>query len=163
MTTQVSGTTGVSKVQDGVVVQADLAANVVGNGPAFIAQGTGTVTPNTTSTVQLFAETKDTDNAYNPATGRFTPQIAGYYQISAYLNFGASVAAGKSIFLAVNGVQTIWSSFSPSDVGSYETLNVSSLIYLNGTSDYIDCRAYVAGSGPVTPTGYFSGFLARAM
>ena len=36
MTTQISGTTGVSKVQDGVVVQADLVANVVGNGPASL-------------------------------------------------------------------------------------------------------------------------------
>lgn len=35
MTTQIDGSTGVSKVQGGVVVQADLAANVAGNGPAF--------------------------------------------------------------------------------------------------------------------------------
>jgi len=35
MTVTVNGTTGVSLVQDGVVVQADLAANVAGNGPVF--------------------------------------------------------------------------------------------------------------------------------
>ena len=36
MTTQVSGTTGVSRVQDGAVTQADLAANVAGNGNSLL-------------------------------------------------------------------------------------------------------------------------------
>lgn len=41
MPTQISGTTGVDKHQDGSVTQADLAANVAGNGPAFKASITG--------------------------------------------------------------------------------------------------------------------------
>jgi len=35
MATKITGTEGVDLIKDGTVKQADLAANVVGNGPAF--------------------------------------------------------------------------------------------------------------------------------
>ena len=35
MPTQIDGSTGVSKVQDWVIVQADLGSNVVGNRPTY--------------------------------------------------------------------------------------------------------------------------------
>ena len=162
MTTQVSGTTGVSKVQDGVVVQADLAANVAGTGPAFSTVFTGT-TVNPTVLTEMTTNTKefDTANAMSSVSGRFQPAVAGYYQLNAFLSWGAFTSGGPLVQLAVNGVVKAAASAGSVDTHSYKQESVSFLVYLNGTTDYASVMAYAASTA-ATVTGGFSGFLARA-
>jgi hypothetical protein len=149
---------------DASVAQAKLAANVVGNGPAFRAYATTTTSlpNNTAAKVNLASESFDTNN--NFASSRFTPSVAGYYQINAsvyvlaapqflradiYKN-GSEVAAGIH-----TNQQTFLSS-------------VSDVVYLNGTTDYVELYAIQASGttqsvSAVHPNGTFMcGFLARA-
>ncbi len=121
------------------------------NGPAFSAYRSTTQTGITSSAftkVQLTSEYFDTANCFDSSTNyRFTPNVAGYYQISGILYItGTGLSAGGS-FLYKNG-----SLFS---YGSYTSVTgqtigvvcpISNLIYMNGTTDYIE----MYGIGTVT-------------
>lgn len=161
MTTTINGTTGIDKVADGSITQAKLAPNVVGNGPAFRAYTSGTMSVSITPTkIQLGAEDYDTSNAFDTATGRFTPTVAGYYSFIASCAY-TTASSVVQCRLAKNGFAV---SIGGSGVASAQAV-VSDLIYMNGTTDYVELFGYsvttqnvIAG---ITQT-YLAGFLARA-
>jgi hypothetical protein len=147
---------------DASVAQAKLAANVVGNGPAFRAYKTTTQTISQSVNTKVTLETESFDTNNNFASSRFTPTVAGYYQVNA----SVYVAATANILLAMiykNGAEVSRGSYSAVD--TYVS-NVSDLIYMNGSSDYIELfavHADVKGFRVVGTTHTFmSGFLVRA-
>ena len=152
-----------AKIADAAVTQAKLAANVVGNGPAFRAYGSGTTSlPNNVSTkVNLATEYFDTNN--NFSSSRFTPSVAGYYQVNA----AVYVSTAPSFLQAI-----IYKNGSSASSGSHcnqptFSSNSSDLIYMNGTTDYLELYAIQASGTTQTVTAtatgtFLSGFLARA-
>jgi hypothetical protein len=149
------------------IPQAALAANVAGNGPAFSAySNSGTSCANAVSTKILFqVENFDTNN--NFSSSRFTPTVAGYYQINAAV---AIVASSSLSFISINkngATFNIGNQFPNSSLGTQSI--VSSLIYMNGTTDYLEIFFYQSSSVAVTTYTvsdntytYFNGFLARS-
>lgn len=156
MTTQISGTTGVSRVQDGAVVQADLAANVVGNGPVFSLYQTSAQSLSASWTKLLMnAEEFDTSNA--AATGRFTAPATGYYQINAELTVTAQNTISISAYK--NGVQT-----KLGDYVNATSVGVACVLFLSA-GDYVEIYGYSTGTPSVSAfqnATYFQGFLASA-
>jgi hypothetical protein len=147
---------------DAVVAQAKLAANVAGNGPAFRAYKTTTQTISQSVNTKVTLETESFDTNNNFASSRFTPTVAGYYQVNA----AVYVAATANILLAMiykNGAEVSRGSYSTAD--AYVS-NVSDLIYMNGSSDYIELfAAHFDAKGfrvVGTTQTFMSGFLARA-
>ena len=160
--------------------QAGLGTNVVGNGPAFNAypNSNQSVTTNTFTLINFQVKTGigfDTAGAFNntgstvtlngisvPAYA-FAPPVAGYYQIS--VNLASNTAITRN-YLAIykNGSFA----YSGNDIGATttNTLNSSWLIYLNGTSDYIQLYAYCIGGSPQwygnSSFSFFSGVLVRS-
>ena len=138
-----------------------------GTGPAFFAYpNTATSLPNATSTKLTFdAELFDTNS--NFASSRFTPTVAGYYQIS-----------GGTTLLASSGISHIelFKSGSIYCIGSQTANNssgvasvVSVLVYLNGSTDYVELYAFQNSGGSVSNFSsgsgiynYFTGALVRA-
>lgn len=169
MTTQISGTTGVSKVQDGVVVQADLAANVVGNGPAFSAYRTGdfAITPSAMTKVPLITKDFDTSSAFDSTTNfRFQPAIPGYYQMSGALQAGGLTISAIVIALIKNGVEIATNTLQTTITGATH-LSISKLVYLNGSTDYVDLFGQINAASATSFAGgqsktYLTGFLVRA-
>lgn len=161
MTTTVNGDTGVSAVQPNSVSQDDLAANVVGKGPAFSASGGGGITTNTTAkVVNINVEQFDTNNCY--LNSRFTPNVAGYYQITGGIS--GDTLGSNYVFPKIykNGANYIAAgSGAVAGSANYWSVNVSALVYLNGTTDYVELWALVIGS-PSQQESYFSGVLVRA-
>lgn len=164
-----SGTiTGISAggLPDATITQADLASGVAGTGPAFSAyQSTGTSTPTATFTKLAFqTEEFDTASCFDSTTNyRFTPNVAGYYQINGCVQAGLST---QLITIYKNGSE--YRRGNQSGAGGYnvQTL-VSALVYLNGTTDYIELYWYQASGTTQTSTAvsngtYFQGFLVRA-
>ena len=104
-----------------------------------------------------------TDNPngwYNTANGRFTPQVAGYYQFNAALRVASGTNAEKVIILAKNDTE-LHSGVSSAGSNVYVS-TVSAVIYLNGTTDYVDVRVYsdlALTSTTTSTTSYFQGFL----
>ena len=141
---------------------------VSGNQPAFRGLTGYTNSISTSTNTQItatFSVTFDTASAFNTGTGRFTPQVAGYYQVTAYVDFGSSgIGAAQSI----NAV--IFKNGSTYNVGgcansgsSFPQVSVTDIVFLNGTTDYVTCGAYQNSSGTTTNVrGGFSAALVRS-
>lgn len=142
------------------------------NAPAFrVVPGSnsGSITASTPTKVALTSETFDTASAFDSSTNyRFTPQVAGYYQINASVLFYGS-GSSSNCYAAIykNG------SFYSGALGFYHvgngtnTATLSDLVYLNGSTDYVelygrsettDVQIYTVYNQSST---FMSGYLAR--
>jgi hypothetical protein len=135
---------------------------VSGNMPAFSAYPSSnqSVTTNTFTKILFQTESFDTNDYFLNST--FTPLIAGYYQINAYLS--PNVASTRVLVnIYKNGTRL----YVLSDVGgtSANTSGGSALVYCNGSTDYIEIYGYIVGASPswygVSDSTYFNGCLVR--
>jgi hypothetical protein len=144
----------------------------VATGPAFSAYRATTPQSITTSTwtkVQLNAENFDTANCFDSTTNyRFTPNVAGYYQINAQIYCNYTSSAGIRIGLSIykNGSGYAESTLTSNSSSIYGVADNSTLVYLNGTTDYVELYGYIIATGPefyfLSVNTQMSGFLARA-
>jgi len=157
-----------SYIADGSIVQADLASGVVGNGPAFRAykSATQTISGATWTKVTFNTEDFDTANCFDSSTNySFTPNVAGYYMFNTLLDF-YNGSGSVTVALRKNGDTTPYQyvSYFPTITGGMVSNN--NLIYLNGSTDYIDVWAYIPGTNPVITANQrgtcFGAILARA-
>lgn len=141
-------------------------------GPAFSATRTTDqtgITSNTWTKVQFNVELFDTSNSFDPVTNyRFTPNIAGYYQINANATVTAIGLTYGLLRVYKNGSQFSLSSYVP-NAGNDVGCQSSFIVYMNGTTDYLEVFCLgVASSGTVSVLGNqtgqssFSGSLVRA-
>ena len=137
---------------------------VSGNMPAFSAfAGSATSIANSSFTKILF-NTEEFDTNNNFASSRFTPTVAGYYQINAATGL-PYITAIISIFK--NGTEYkrgIQNSGATNNVGG---VIVSSLVFLNGSTDYVEIFAFQNSGISQTnsadsQTTYFNGAMMRA-
>mgnify|MGYP000317080484 CR=1 FL=1 len=156
---------------DSKVPQTALAANVAGNGPAFSAYKSAAQTgivPSTWTKIAFQTEEFDTASAFDNNTNyRFQPLVAGYYQVNWQLDVG-----GTSMSLVIADIYKNGSNhkrscgFAATQAEAY--VNGSALVYLNGSTDYIEVYLYVAAGANATVYGnavhysYFQASLARA-
>lgn len=157
------------------LTQSGLATNVAGNGPAFSAylnaNQTG-VSNSTWTKVALNAEEFDTNNNFDSTTNyRFTPTIAGYYQINCCISFNASIT--NPVFARV-GIYKNGSfykgAYGPGTTADRLIFNFSTIVYFNGSTDYVELYGYMTGANGglfdgATPNPvytHFSGSLVRA-
>lgn len=93
----------------------------------------------------------DSDGYYNTSNYRFTPLVAGWYQVSTTANFLSSGSSNQRsvIFIYKNGSYH-WSVSDPQYANFNSDISGSKLIYLNGTTDYIEMFALLGGSGANT-------------
>jgi hypothetical protein len=139
---------------------------VSGNMPAFSAYlgSSQTISSGATTKVQCNTEEFDTANCYDNATNyRFTPNVAGYYQV----NCAAQEAAGASVILQINIYKNGSLAKKSSYVGgvAYYACTSSVLIYMNGTTDYLEFYLYASASAVLvtgTQATYFQASLARS-
>jgi hypothetical protein len=143
---------------------------VSGNMPAFSAYANNlqTVTANTFTKMQATVEEFDTASAYDNATNyRFTPQVAGYYQVTGQINPTGTTSVTRSL----TSIYKNGSSFKVGiDVNTATAgrTNATALIYLNGSTDYVEFYFLLNGVGTLsltTSTGadnYFQAVLVRA-
>ena len=150
-----------NELASGAVTQAKLGTNVAGNGPViFVNSTTGTTVPTggsaTATKITLDSENIDTNN--NFANSRFTPTVAGYYQINGYANTG-----GATINLMARIFKNNGSALAGSIVnaGTYIS-TVSGILYLNGSTDYVELFADQASGSNVTVYGQISACLIRS-
>lgn len=156
---------------DSTIVQADLATGVAGTGPAFSAYQSSAqaFTVGVNTKVGFQTEEFDTASCFNntgstvggiPAYA-FLPNVAGYYQIDVAVRFVTS-AGNNYVTLYKTGSQDriLMQGFPGLVDGSSATL-----VYLNGSTDYIEIYMNDGGGGTTSPylkSMYFSAFLARA-
>lgn len=159
MTTIVDGTNGISFPQG--------ATQIVGAGPAFYAYRNGAqtgISSGTFTKIQLNAESFDTNSNFDSTTNyRFTPTVAGYYQLSGSASYeGSSTISRYFVTIYKNGTET---SRGADIIGTGNQSVVSTLLFFNGSTDYAELYAYVGGTGLLIASGnivtYFNGCLIR--
>ena len=173
MVTKVYGTQGVDKVQDNVIATADLqdgavtaakiASGVAGTGPAFsayLSASSGSIASTTLTKLLFNTELWDTNS--NFASSRFTPTVAGYYQINSTYQI-SPVASGFMAIYKNGGLfkRGFWSS------STMQQFNVSGIVFCNGSTDFIEVYIYQTSGSSVQPQGgadlsWFDGVLVRA-
>ena len=127
-----------------------------GNGPAFaVFLGTSqTVANNTDTKVQLNSEIFDTANCFDSTTNfRFTPNVAGYYQINATVNVGFNTSAGISIVrIYKNGSLYVELYRGQNQPNTGLEISGGALIFFNGTTDYVELY-FFQNTGSSQPVG----------
>ena len=113
------------------------------NTPAFLASSTGEVSVANATNVLInnySVEILDTANCYNTSNSRFTPNVAGYYQIFAIVgSYPAYTANNFNTILAKNGTTFAYTSSYSTQYPQQETVG---MVYLNGSSDYVEVYCY---------------------
>ena len=129
--------------------------------PAFEAFLTSdqTVSDATLTKCQVNSEIFDTDNCYDNSTNyRFTPNVSGKYNVYGALHFEADAdnrLAGVEIAIYKNG--SVYSDLPIQFYTNYEkkmTPFISSVISLNGSSDYVELYGW---NNVTTGTATFGG------
>jgi hypothetical protein len=152
------------------VTQATLATPVYSQGvPAFSAYRSGSQSGFSSGVfgkIQFNAEEYDTSNCFDSTTNyRFTPTVAGYYQLNAGVSPSAFTGNYFLVGLYKNGsLYKNGTNYSPNTLAG-ATGTVSSLVYLNGSTDYVEIYIVVNGTpfvnGTNTADTYFNGSLVR--
>ena len=141
------------------------ASTFAATGPAFSAypNANQTVTSSTFTKIALNTELFDTNNCFDSTTNyRFTPTVAGYYQVNASMGFTGTVSR-VIIDIYKNGSEYLRGT---DIVVTGNNVSTSSLVYCNGTTDYLEAFVFITGSGTLTVVGnsvltQFSGAMVR--
>ena len=139
------------------------------NGPAFRAHAASnqSVTSGVDTRVTLGTEVFDTASCF--ASSRFTPNVAGYYMLSGSVRVQATNLQLAACYIYKNGAGEVTGSLNTLSTASSSPRKVvvSGLVYLNGTSDYVELFANGIGTSPIfqyssgANASDFHGFLAR--
>lgn len=146
-------------------------AGVPVNGPAFSAYSSSaqSINSNTTSKIQLNVEVFDTNSNFDPTTNyRFTPTVAGYYQINGQIALQGSAAGYARSAIFKNGTNYAEGASSPNNTITGAEASVAAIVYMNGSTDYVELYCYMyTGAGALnlqnsSAVNYFSGALIRS-
>lgn len=147
-----------------------LSANT--SGPAFSAYATNTLQTITSGSQQkVLFQTEEFDTNSNYSSSRFTPTVAGYYQLNSSVRIDGSTGTGEIMIV-------IWKNGSEYKRGTNQQgtqvaadfweMNVSSIVYANGSTDYFEVyvqqtsgasRSITAVASPAIT--YFNGCFLR--
>lgn len=141
------------------------AGSLILNGPAFRAYKNANQDFTDNAEVKCTFETEDFDTASCFATSRFTPNVAGYYLIQSTIQFSTiNAPTYASPIIYKNGAVITYGMYQVTSAGTASM--VSDLIYLNGTTDYVEIYVYADGNSTtcraLSGTGtFFAGHLVR--
>ena len=136
---------------------------VSGNMPAFSAYQSSAQTLSSTTYTKINFQTEewDTANCFDSTTNmRFTPNVAGYYQLNGGVSLNSS-AAGVIINFYKNGTSDKIVYFN--SFGGFSNSNGgfgSAIIYFNGSTDYVEMYAYISAGQPLSTGANLSYFQA---
>lgn len=161
-----SGAVTATKLSTGAVIQANISTGVSGTGPAFSAfrSSQQTVSNSTWTKIQFDSEEFDTASCYDNITNyRFTPNVAGYYQCNWMIQFDNTVGTLILTVLYKNGLAA---KRGDAITGGSYSAGGSALVYLNGSTDYVEAYIYQASGGnratDIGASTFFQATLVRA-
>ena len=140
--------------------------------PAFSAYNSGSnqsISASTWTKVRLNAEEWDTNDNFDSTTNyRFTPTVAGYYQLSGGVSTEPSSGTVTRVLCGIykNGSEYRLCSDIVASQIVRTAGTASTLVYFNGSTDYVELWIYVGDGTPSLGYGanrtWFNGFLARS-
>ena len=136
---------------------------VAGNMPAFSASNSANQTGITNATwtkVTFDTEAFDTNN--NFASNRFTPTVAGYYQVNSNIDIGSLAITVALTRIYKNGSSIIYGGGVNGASLSEFISSANGIVYCNGSTDYLEIFVYVSSTTNIVYSGStFSACLVR--
>ena len=142
------------------------------NGPAFGAYAEATLQTITSGSQQkvLFqTEEFDTDGCY--ASSRFTPNVEGYYQLNAEVRLDGSSGTGEIMIILYKNTSEHKRGTNQSGTSiatNFFAMQVSALVYANGTTDYFEIKVQQTSGSLLSVTAvnnpaitWFNGAMVR--
>jgi hypothetical protein len=136
------------------------------DGPAFSAYASSATSLSTATWTKITFDGEIFDTNSNFASSRFTPTIAGYYQVSSSWQSSFTSSFGGIAFYKNGSLHQYGAFISATPVGVQT--GAGTLIYCNGSTDYIEVYAYQATgstqniSSASSPLTWFTGAMVRA-
>jgi hypothetical protein len=142
------------------------------NGPAFSAYANNTLQTITSGSQQkVLFQVEEFDTNSNYASSRFTPTVEGYYQLNAEVRLDGTTGTGEMMIV-------IWKNGSEYKRGTNQSgtqiaanfwaMQVSSLVYANGSTDYFEIYVQQGSGADRTVTAvnssnitWFNGCMVR--
>jgi hypothetical protein len=120
---------------------------------AYRASTNQSLTPSTATKVQLNAEEVDSHNEFDSTTNfRWTPLVQGWYLISYRVNAsGATLTSGYGA-LYKNGSLIGYSTYATPVTAEFVAVGTD-LVYMNGTTDYLELYALLNGTTTIVKFG----------
>lgn len=106
-----------------------------------------TVSASTNTVIGFDSVEFDTDSEFNTSTHQYTPTAAGYYLVTANLRCQNDTAGGQCYLrLRKNGVLTKQTQLYAVSSNDDPQVDISTVLYLNGTTDYVDIQGNTGGT-----------------
>jgi hypothetical protein len=147
----------------GLVMTSDLSGNLQlqnngvnlpmgGVAPAFSAYNTSaqSITSGVATKVIFQNKVFDTNNNFDNTTNyRFTPTVAGYYQVNGAIRYAGTTPTAAVIILYKTGSQYAYGTATGSTTSqSTNSITLNELVYLNGSTDYIELYGAITATSP---------------
>jgi hypothetical protein len=115
---------------------------VSGNMPTFSYYQSSAQTLSSATITKLTFTSNDWDTTSGMfASSRFTPTVAGYYQVSGSMGFN-SASSSAILYIYKNGAD--YKRFTNTNPALVSSLNGSAMVYCNGSTDYIELYGYAS-------------------
>jgi hypothetical protein len=149
-----NGSKWINETVSSAVTAATAPSFLVNNGSS-----TQTVSANTYTKMTLGTVSFDTISGWSTGNSRYTPTVAGYYILSGSVWCGPGGPTVCTISVYKNG--SLFASGSQSNTSFTFDAVVATIVYLNGTSDYVELWGYTSGTalGNAATNTYFNGAL----
>jgi len=123
--------------------------------PAFRASASGaqTLSSTTFTKINFATEIFDTNSNYDTSLSRFTPTVAGYYYIYGMVRFAATTAS-KVLVARIYKNGSYYSAYEGVTGTSDSSTQTSALVYLNGSTDYVEFYSYQNSGGNLNTGSY---------
>jgi hypothetical protein len=150
-TLKITGGSGID-----TTISGDTLTVAISEGPAFSAYAnSSTQTITSGSQQKVLFQTEEFDTNSNFANSTFTPTVAGYYQLNAEVRLDGASGTGEMMIV-------IWKNGSEHKRGTNQSgtqiasnfwaMQVSSIVYANGSTDYFEIYVQQGSGGNLTVT-----------
>lgn len=139
--------------------------------PAFSAYANASlsITSATDTKVNINTVIFDTASCFSTANNRFTPTVAGYYQINGCIRSNATSLINASSAVYKNGsLYMQGGTLNTAAISASQMVVINTVVLLNGSTDYLELWGTITGTSPsfnyvsVNVTSTFSAALIRS-
>ena len=126
---------------------------VATNAPAFLAyqNSAQTIGSSVTTKFSIDTEVFDTANCFDHTTNyRFTPNVAGYYLVGGSFRWSSNTTGDRQCMFYKNGAEIQTFVRSPTASTGSCAYNYSTLVEMNGSTDYLELYIYQNSGGNLT-------------
>ena len=113
--------------------------------PAFSAYANSATTLTNSASTKIVFGTVVFDTNSNYSSSRFTPTVAGYYQINAVVSYASGGAASNWISIYKNGSELYRGQRLLTASSANMGITANTIVQFNGTTDYVEVYVFTNG------------------